>query len=127
MQRMNESDRSKVESEVKKLTKHWNIVAWPVRQWAPYSGRAIVRALALSRLGIEPPIRSLCWNDLFKPWLNTALVYLDFRHLDPATEDAKTLLRENDLEVPEILVDSLSGWANPALQTNRAKTRGRLS
>ena len=102
MQRMNDSQRTAVESEVRNITRHYSIVAWPARKWSPTPANAILRAQALAQLGIEPSISSVRWEDLFKPWSRPEFVWLDFRRFHPATERAKAFLKESGLEVPAL-------------------------
>jgi len=116
-ERLDAADRARVESEV---TDNYRKSAEPPAVWKRYASWDIVaasRAAAMQRLGIESGLPGYPWVDLFAPWamwrrkwlqwpltncdLRPWVVAGDFLQMDPATADAKRLLREHGFEIPD--------------------------
>jgi hypothetical protein len=116
VERLDADDRARVEQSV---TDNYRKSADPPAVWRRYASWDVVAAewaAAMQRLGIESALSGHPWADLFAPWgiwqkwpqwplsncdLRPAFVARDFLQMDPASEDARRLLREHGFDIPD--------------------------
>jgi hypothetical protein len=118
---------TRLESEVGEMLKNDPDSAAAFRRWASWDAWAAIRAVALSRLGIEPSVAGLTWERLLNPPRLNRLVSWDARpynvlwHYHPtdqATIDAKAFLRRSGLDILDAdpkqdgALDMIGAWGD---------------
>lgn len=115
------AEKARVESEVADMMTGLGLEArgWYATSWV---AAGAFRALAMAHLDIGP-IAGLSWSDLLAPWKNRPLpgfpekdtrapsIVQDYHPLHEATEEAKSFLRKQGLEIPQI-----GPWSLPRVE-----------